>query len=297
MKVTKSKCEEWRRKVRETDATLTSITDDSDYVQATIHSHLSGKCTHEIDTEPLTRYERSSRTKITPEQCASIKKKMREENSIELVELSDKFGMSSSGIIHHLRGECGCSNDVKPVERKFEYTRVDKDLCETIRDLYKDIGIMSEVARKTGKDNKTVRYHIKGKCSHADEDLDDNPDFRISKSMCDEFREKFINGSSALEIASEYSVEKKTVQRHVKANCQCHDGPVLLRVRGSDVVENMDTILTKGECLKAREMYWEEYEDPGTISDFLGFEARSIMHHVTEECDHEFGDDIKYVFV
>jgi len=283
--------------VRETDATLTGITDDSDYVQSTISEHLSGKCTHNVDTEPLTRYEISSRTKITPEQCASIKKKMREENSIGLPELSDKFGMSSSGIIHHLRGECGCSNGVKPVERKFEYTRVDKDLCETIRDLYKDIGIMSEVARKTGKDNKTVRYHIKGKCSHADEDLDDNPDYRISESMCSEIREEFINGSSTSEITSEYSVDRKTVKRHIKAKCQCCDGPVLLRVRGSDVVENLNTVLTKGECLKAREMYWEEHKDPGTISDSLGFEVRSIMRHVTEECNHEFGDDIKYVFV
>jgi predicted transcriptional regulator len=305
MVVTKSECKEWRRKVRETDTRITDIKDSVKYAESTVSNHVSGKCTHNVDVEPLSRYERSSEITITPEDCAFIRRTMRDENSIGFPELTNEFDISGSGINHHLRGKCSCDNDVEPVEKKLEYEHVDSDLCETIRDLYADLGVIERVVEKVGRDRKTVRYHAKGKCSHVDYDLVTDGEEesvndgtqQMADNKCKELREDLLGDSSISSLSVKYGVGTDTVKRHARAECECSDGPVLLEVRGSDVAKDQYTRVTKGECLKAREMYWEDYKDSGTIGGFLGFDASDIVYHVTEECDHEFDDDTEYVFV
>lgn len=305
MPVTKPECGEWRRKVRETDTRIADIKDHTEYVESTVYNHVSGECSHDIDTEPLTRYERSSNMTITPEDCAFIRNSIREENNIGFSELSDKFNISESGINHHLRGECSCDNDVEPVERQLKYEQVSSDTCGTIRSLYADYQSIEKVAAETERDYKTVRYHAKGKCLHVDYDLvTDEKEETISdgtqnagSNKCEQLRKDLLSDLSISTASVEYGVGIDTVKRHARAKCECSDGPILLEVRGSDVTEDQYTRLTKGECLKAREMYWEDHQDTGTISDFLGFDADDIIYHVTEECDHDFDDDTRYVFI
>lgn len=299
MKVTKSKCKEYRRKVRETDQSMLDLSKQCPHSFQTVTRHVKGSCTHDIDVDPLDRFERQSTVKVKPSECATMRMMIRNDEDVGFAEIKEKFDISESSVHHHIRGYCSCDDEVDKIDSDLDYSHVPADVCETIRDMFEDFKNMSKVSRKTGRDRSTIYYHVSGKCSHTDKNLahlaKHNP--RVTPDDCQDIRDDLTDGLSVAETSNKYGLTKATVRKHAKCNCNCSDGPELLEVRPSHIIQDNHTQLTKGECLKCREMYWEEHRTTEVIANKSGFKSRDISYHVTDQCDHDFDEDTEYVFI
>lgn len=295
--VSSGTCAEYRRKVRQGKTTMTELAETGPFAMNTISYHVSGNCQHEHNEVPLARYERNSNMKISEENCAEIRQEVRDNPELNIVEISDSYSVEHGSVLKHLHGGCACSHNIKAVDKTIDYTELSAETCKLVRELYEDIDNMVKVARKVGRDYSTVRYHVKGQCSHVNEDLVGEIKPAVDRKKCENIRESLIRGKEFEEVTDEFEVSISTVKRHMRAECNCSDGPVLVKVRDPEKIRSGFKMLTKGECLKVLELYWEDHLAPDKIAEKIGCTKDTVLYHANQKCDHEFDDDTKYVFI
>lgn len=298
-------CNQYREKVRSGEKTIKQIADDSSFALNTVYKHVAGDCSHEVKEDPLERDERSSEMLITFDECYGLRKKAKEikEKEEDLKQLEETVEIDFPSICHHIYGGCSCKVDAEPIERTITSEPVDSDECEQIREYYQERPSMHDVAETFDRDYKTIRYHIKGDCSHADEDItdysrpladysvdEDNSDSdtysRVSQSECEKARRMHKEGFTGEQISEEINRTWDTLRLHINGECKHDVDGRVLKIR-TNIDHDERRSITEGECAYMNYLYNSEYMHMGQIMNKLDIsKEKTVKHHLFGDCSH-----------
>lgn len=165
--VSPDECAEMHRLYRE-GLFATEVADFTDYSRPTVHYHLRGHCTHDVEPLDLPR-----RTTVTADECASARRMAAEGHSDE--EIEEDLAMCMSLVKTHRRGTCEHEIDVPPHRKRG--VEVTADMCVFMRyhrhenrlthaETRERVREFFELAESEMPCTETVQRHALFRCGH-----------------------------------------------------------------------------------------------------------------------------------
>lgn len=221
------KCIELRKRYKNEDVSCKDLGQASGWTRSGVAKHVFGDCTCNVDESPAERPYAPPSDPLTPEECATVRE--RYANGEDTDEIAATFSHHEGALSRHIFGQCSHSETEVGVPPCESHHFVNPNLCETLRQEYKNGISTIDLSKKYDSNTSTVTMHVFGRCEHdVDESPSESPhrhgEGRITVERCEELRRTMREDSlSTTEMAERADRSHNRTMIHAYGHCRHND--------------------------------------------------------------------------